>query len=463
MSLLNHKKREHGLLLAKRQLLQQREGERVEVYHPYSKQRDFHTAGKQARERLFLAGNRCGKTLAGAYEMACHLTGEYPNWWKGMRFEAPVQAWAASVTTEATRDILQKTYIGESRLLGGGTIAPHLLGRMTFKRGVADAIDTVQVRHASGGYSTLGFKSYDQGREKFQGTVRHIIHLDEEPDIDIYEECLLRTATVDGHILLTMTPLQGMTDLCERFLSAEAESGKAVIQAGWQDAPHLDESTKNRLRKSLRPHEVKAREEGIPSLGSGKVFPIEESEICVPRFELPKTYRHVFGVDFGWTNPTAAVWGGYDDVTDTLYIYRVYQRAELAPAEHAEAIRGLDGWIPGVCDPAGQSVSQADGRCLMDMYAQHGLVLTPAENSVESGLMHMLERLRDGRLKIFDDLAPWLEEFRLYRRDKKGKIVKRHDHLMDATRYLVMSGLPLAQCQPSKQKKYRPKADWRTV
>ena len=109
---------------------------------------------------------------------------------------------------------------------GHGVISPDLIIGRTMRRGVADAIDTLQVKHVNGGISTLGFKSYDQGREKFQGTSRHLIHLDEEPDVEIYEECLLRTLDVQGHMMLTMTPLKGMTELCERFLAAPEGAGK---------------------------------------------------------------------------------------------------------------------------------------------------------------------------------------------------------------------------------------------
>jgi phage terminase large subunit-like protein len=460
MSLAKLKERERQLLAAKRDLLRQA----LPVdYTPHEKQLAFHRAGEQARERLFLAGNRCGKTLCGAYETAMHLTGRYPSWWQGCRFKQPVHAWAASVTVEATRDILQRVYLGDMQTGGAGVIPPEAVGRITHRRGVSEAVDEVAVRHHSGGWSKLGFKSYDQGWEKFQGTARHIVHLDEEPGIEVYEECVLRTATVKGHILLTMTPLQGLTELCEQFLGDFAGSGKAVVRASWADAPHLAEEEKNRLQKTLRPHEVQARMEGTPSLGSGRIFPVEESQITVPRFEIPPHYRRAFGLDFGWTNPTAAIWGAYDNDTDTLFLTDVYQRSELAPAEHAAALQTRGRWIPGVCDPAGQAAGAADGRSLMEIYASHGVVLTRAENSVEAGLMQVLERLHDGRLKVFDDLLPWLEEYRLYRRDKKGRVVKKNDHLMDATRYLVMSGITLACTRPGKRSPLPRASDWRVL
>lgn len=437
----------YKLLAAKRQRLQLHQQLN---YQPHTQQLAFHKAGATARERLFLAGNRCGKTLAGAYEVVMHLTGIYPSWWRGACFAEPIAAWAASQTTEMTRDILQQTYMN--------ILPQSLLGAISHKRGIANAIDMISVRHITGGWSTLGFKSYDQGRAKFQGTARHLIHLDEEPEIDIYEECLLRTATLDGHILLTMTPLLGMTDLCHRFLSQHIHH-RQVIRAGWNDAPHLAEAEKQSLRLSLRPHEIEAREQGTPRLGAGKVFPIEEEDIQIKRFTVPPCFKRVFGIDFGWTNPTAIVWGAYDDEQDILYITDCHLGAEQTPAEHTQVIHQYGSWIPGVCDPAGQAVNAQDGTSVMDIYARHGVYLTRADNAVEAGLLHMLERMRTGRLKVFSDLEPWWREFRLYRRNTKGRVAKEHDHLMDATRYLVMTGLTLARPPPERGQPIRPSRD----
>ncbi len=460
MNQLTLKQRELALLKHKQQLLQ---AKIPPTYQPHERQLDFHSQGQQARERLFLAGNRVGKTYCGAMEMAYHLTGQYPSWWAGKRFDAPVQAWAASVTTEATRDILQLAYVGDAARGLLGTIPAGCLGKRTMRRGVSGAIDTLQVRHVSGGWSSLGFKSFDQGRPKFQGTARHVVHLDEEPDIGIYEECVLRTATVDGHIMLTMTPLMGLTPLVESFTEAKNASGKAVVRAGWDDAPHLAQAECNRLRVSLRPHEIAAREQGVPALGSGRVYPVVEAQVSCLRFEIPAEWPRVFGLDFGWTNPTAAVWLAWDKAQDVVYITDCYQASERTPAEHAALLQQRGSWIPGVCDPAGQSVGQTDGRSLLELYAQAGLVLTVAENAVEAGVMTVLERLQQGKLKVFAELDDWWREFRVYRRNGKGRIVKQHDHLMDATRYALVSGLPLATTQPATTRRPRPQTDGWTV
>ena len=163
---------------------------------------------------------------AGGYEMTCHVTGMYPEWWEGKRFDRPVRAWVAGKTNETTRDIVQTTLLGSPHTIGSrkrfdgtGVIPGHLIGAITWKQGVPDLADTVRILHVpTGGYSTLGIKSYQQGRGSFEGTTQHAIWFDEEPPEDVYGEALIRTATTDGIILLTFTPLEGLSKVVLSFL-----------------------------------------------------------------------------------------------------------------------------------------------------------------------------------------------------------------------------------------------------
>lgn len=431
-------------------------------YMPHAKQRAFHHAGAAARERIFLAGNRVGKTLAGAAEVAFHLTGLYPDWWDGVRFAEPIRAWAASVTREATRDILQATYLGGDGRVGVLAGAQVL----SLRHGTRGAVDRVRVRHVSGGTSELGFKSFDQGRARFQGTAREVIHLDEEPPLALYEECVLRTATVQGHVLLTMTPLLGLTPMVRHCLRDEErahDAGLAVIRAGWDDAPHIGTAEQRRLKATLRPHELRPRMLGEPVAGAGIVYPVDEGGVACARFDIPPTWARVVGVDFGWTNPTAAVWLAHDTVADIVYVTDVYMARERLPAEHVEAIGQRGANIPAVCDPAGQAASQRDGASLVELYERAGLRLSLADNTVEHGVMVVLERLRAGTLRVFEDLVPWWQEFRTYTRDEKGRIRKHDDHLMDATRYAVVSGLSLARPAQPTPRRPREHPRWTTV
>lgn len=202
----------------------------------YVKHMEFFRVGKDYRERCFMAGNRVGKTVAGSYEITCHLTGNYPDWWHGRVFKAPIRAWAAGKTNETTRDIIQLellgniTFAGQRKLVDGTGFIPRELlgtepGQMSWKAGVADLVDTIRVRHKTGGWSELGLKSYQQGRGSFEGTARHVVWFDEEPPMDVYGEALIRTATTNGLIMLTFTPLEGMSDVVQSFLPREMRPG----------------------------------------------------------------------------------------------------------------------------------------------------------------------------------------------------------------------------------------------
>jgi phage terminase large subunit-like protein len=209
------------------------DGSIIYARHKYAKHLVFFEAGARYRERCFMAANRVGKTFgAGGYETACHLTGQYPSWWRGRRFEKPVRWWAAGKTNETTRDIVQTTLVGEiaqrdgrKHFDGTGVIPGERLGQVTWKQGVTDFADTIKVRHLSGGWSTLGFKSYQQGRGAFEGTSQHGIWFDEEPPMDVYGEAVIRTMTTNGIIMLTFTPLEGMSEVVMSFLPKETQPG----------------------------------------------------------------------------------------------------------------------------------------------------------------------------------------------------------------------------------------------
>lgn len=189
----------------------------------YVKHAQFMAAGAIHRERLFMAANRIGKTETVSFEVAAHMTGLYPTWWRGREFDRPVRAWASGDTMLTTRDILQVALLGPVDCVDTrdwrGMLPVHLIVDTTRKSGgVSKCLDQVWVKHVSGGRSILEFKSHDQGRRAFQGTEQDVIVLDEEPPDDVYTECLLRTMTTDGLILCSMTPLQGLTPFVQQYL-----------------------------------------------------------------------------------------------------------------------------------------------------------------------------------------------------------------------------------------------------
>ena len=308
----------------------------------------------------------------------------------------------------------------------------------------------------------LAFRTYEAGRESFQAATVHCIWLDEEPPYPIYTEALMRTATVDGIVLATFTPLLGMSETALHFLpdtTRDATTAPYVEFVEWDDVPHLSAQAKAELLASIPPHLRDARSKGVPHLGAGAIYPVPEGDITVDPFEWPHYWKQVYGLDVGW-NRTAAVWAAIDTQNDVVYLVGEHYRGLAEPAVHAEAISARGKWIPGVIDPAARGRSQHDGEVLFDKYRELGLNLATADNAVEAGIFEVWSRLSTGRLKVFSTLQNWLSEYRLYRRDERGRIVKERDHLMDATRYLVMSGISRASFRPSEHRTTQWRSDY---
>lgn len=198
---------------------------RLYSYKPYPKQKEFHDAGVIHRERMLLAGNQLGKSWAGAMEWAMHLTGRYPDWWAGRRFLKPVKLWASGESAVFCRDNAQRLLVGppeREEEWGTGTIPGDLMvGNPQRARTVPNAIDSVVVRHITGKLSSLSFRTYDQGREKWAGETLNGVWFDEEPPYEIYIEGLTRTNATGGFVIITFTPLRGLSDVVRMFLNEE--------------------------------------------------------------------------------------------------------------------------------------------------------------------------------------------------------------------------------------------------
>lgn len=416
----------------------------------YPKHMECFEVGKDYLQRCFMGGNGTGKTFGlGAYEMALHLTGDYPFWWNGLRFDGPIEAWACGDTRETVRDTVQMYLLGKiatdgMEALGTGLIPRSKLGKPKIVTNTNGSCDFVPVKHASGGWSKLQFKSYDQGRKAFQGTNIHFIWLDEEPPHPIFLECLQRGRSINGRILLTFTPLSGHSEVVDTFLGwekANQEGGSIVtLHCAWDDVPHLDEKWKQATLRATPAYLRDARRRGIPSAGIGKVYPVEEAEFVINPIPIPDHWRRVFGFDHGYFN-TAAIWIAYDKDADIAYIYSDYKRGEVPLEMHAVAIKARGDWIPGKGD---SSARDSDGQQIINKYKALGVRMSLPNKAVDAGIQEVLSRLSTGKLKVFSTCQKWLDEYRRYRYDEKQQIVKNNDHLMDATRYAIYSGLAVA-------------------
>lgn len=413
----------------------------------YAKQLAFFKAGATHKQRLFMAANRVGKSFGMGCELVYHLTGRYPSWWVGYKFLGANEWWVCGVSSKDVKVVLQDLLIGRVGEFGEGLIPYACLDRDTMKEAqrMETPINSFRVKHVSGGWSTVEFKTYEQGRQSFQGTARSI-WLDEECPEDIYAECFTRTLT-DGNILvMTFTPLKGPTQLITKFLGdvsvADVQDGpidkhRHVTTCTWDDIPHMTQSDKEAAMASYSPHQRDARSKGIPALGSGVIYPVPLSEYVVTPREIPKHWKRNYGMDVG--NKTAAVWIAIDPDTKITYAYADYYKERAEPVIHAAGIKARGAWIPGAIDPASRGRSQIDGKDLMNMYKDNGLKLVPAINSVETGLYEVWEALSTGKLKVFNSCTELLREIQTYMRDEKGNVVKKNDHVMDAFRYAYMT------------------------
>ncbi|MGI9297832.1 MAG: terminase large subunit domain-containing protein [Gammaproteobacteria bacterium] len=451
-----------------------RSGRKIDQYFPdegslrrelYAKHMELFAAGRTHQMRLMLAANRIGKTEGFGCEFVYHLTGEYPGWWEGRRFDGPIVAWCAGDTNPKTQEILQAKLFGtddcrQTERMGTGLIPRDSIKGITVRPGVAGAVLSARVAHKMGGESTVTLKSFEQGVESFQGNEVHAVWADELMPAAVLSECVVRITPTPwfegGMIAWTVTPIEGLTDGIMEFLpdgqvpTEEQLPPKYVVNATWDDVPHLSEAAKATLSAGIPPYQLEARSRGIPMLGAGVIYPVPESDYLIDPFELPPHWRRAYALDVGW-NRTAAIWGAYDPETDTWYLYNEHYRGQAEPSIHASAIRGRGDWIRGVIDPAARGRSQRDGRRLFSDYCDLGLSLSLANNAVEAGIYQVWERLSTGRLKVFSTLQNWLKEVRLYRRDEKGRIIKVNDHLMDGTRYLILSGGEVAEPVPVKK------------
>jgi len=379
--------------------------------------------------------------------VAYTTTGRYPDWWEGRRFDSPTDWWVAGKTAEATRDVPQKILLGKDLedALGTGMIPKSCILKVSRKQ-LSEACDRVSIRHVSGGVSRVQFKAYEQDVTKFRGTTLHGIWWDEEPPEEIYSEGMARLTAHSGLAMLTLTPLEGMTRVVRYFYPEPNTAGRALIRAEIESCGLYTSKQIESQLATYAPHEREARARGIPLQGSGPVFPIEESAIVVPDFEIPRGWKQIIGMDFGLgDHPTGAcllaLQPGDAPGQERIYVTRDYKAKEPNPVLHAAALKPW-GKLPVSWPHDGNRLGDVQSmQPLSGIYRRHGLRMLPEHATfpeggfgVEAGLQQMLEYMTTGRWKVFSSCATWLEEFRHYHR-KKGAIVKEDDDCLSASRY----------------------------
>lgn len=422
---------------------------RFDFFEPYPKQREFFELGAHKRERLLTAGNQQGKTEAGGFEATCHMTGEYPAWWTGRRWDRPTRGWICGETSLAVRDTQQKKLCGEpgvESLFGTGLIPKEAFcDKPSLARGVTDAMDTIQVRHKSGGISVAKFKSYEQGRPKFQGETLDWIWNDEECPMEIYSEEMARITATQGMIFTTFTSMNGETELVLRFHSEESPD-RAVVRMGLIDAKHIPQSEHARIIAGYLPYEREARVYGGIMRGEGRVFTASEEAIAEPPVEyIPDHWVKLWGIDFGIGHPFAAVLILWDRDNDVIHVHHVLRIKDELPIMHAAAMKPIGAAIPVAWPRDGTNREKTSGDTLAAGYKKHGLVMLPEHAtwpdggvSTYAGIREMDERFKTGRLKVAKQLSLFFEEYRNYHY-KDNQVVKVRDDIMSATRIAIMA------------------------
>jgi phage terminase large subunit-like protein len=429
----------------------------------YGKQQSFFATGR-FRERGLFAGTQLGKTECAAYELACHLTGEYPPDWPGRKFDRPVKAWAVGENLKMVRDIQQKKLFGEPgnvEAFGSGMVPRDaIIGQPTLARGEGNAFDSVQIRHRSGGISTLGFRTYQAGEMALQGATLDIVWCDEEPERpEVYSELLARTTATGGFLMITFTPLKGMTGISTRYRE-EFSPGRTYVQFGIDDVPadgHIPPEQRAEIIASYPEHEREARSRGEPMLGSGKIYTTPESQIIedLDPLSFPGYWRWGYGIDLGVDHPWACALMCHDVDQDVLHLVAEARMQGATISAHVSAMRQIEQRIfgrqmdfvvayphdAGVRDRnSGEAISRMYknfGLRMMHEHATHANIKGVAATSLEAGLQEINARELHGKFKVSRSCVFYLEERRVYHR-KDGEPVKIKDDLLSAGRYGMM-------------------------
>ena len=458
---------------------------KLEFYDPYDFQVEFHN-DPDPRKALE-AGNQIGKTMGTCAEDAFDLTGLYPEWWEGLKYDRPIHLVCGGVNNDKTRDLLQKGLFGDpviwEEALGTGFVPKKCIGKISKKRGVSDAFLHVKVKHFTqgifDGWSTVSFQSYESGKAAWMGDTIDVFHLDEEPPMDILEQAGRGCIASGGRIRCSYTPENGQTEVV-RKIKAEW----SLHKAGWPDVAgedfefevegeiipfrtvytmngrkgHLTQQKVVDASKNFAPYQMKMRVKGIPVLGSGLVFEYAEETIKVAPLEggIPDNWPRIGAVDFGGiskkSHPSAVVYIAYDEDNDVAYIYDCIRLYSAEIADVAARMLARPDWIPVMWPhdgnkevPGGSTVALEYQKYGVNMFWTH-FTNPPDENQpegkggikIEPGIIAMSNRIKDRRLRVYNTLPEWFEEYRQYH-VLDGKIVDRDDDLMAATRIGIQS------------------------
>ena len=429
-----------------------------EFFDPYKKQVEFYNLAKTIPERCLSAGNQFGKSIAASYETALHATGLYPDYWSGAVFKGDTVGWVCGVSGSDIVKGPQKLLLGR-KLDGTGMIPKECIIDLVKSRGVPDLLDHVTVRNVDGGVSFIYFKSYEQGRDKFQAETIDWAWCDEEPPYDVYFEIKARTThgQLGYFVLMTYTPIKGFTQLTTDFRENPSKYQR-VVNIGLDDVPDrvLSPDQKDKMIDSYPEHERPARIQGIPMVGEGLIYQVPDELISIEPFDIPSHFAQINGMDFGLGKHGIFVNLAWDRDDDIIYLTKIFQGSEhMLPENEAVHIKKWGEDIPCAWPHDGHREEKGTGKNMMTYYADAGLNMLDSHATHEEGgfkveptLKEINDRMRKGGFKVFNHLTKFFDEKRQYHR-KNGKIVKANDHILDAVRIGIMV-IRYAEC-PNKK------------
>ncbi len=432
------------------ELQRRKKGDKLSTYNVgevvHEKQLLFHKCPK--RNRWVFGGNRSGKTECGAVETVYMARGIHPY----RKNKAAMQGWVVSLSQQVQRDVAQKKvlsylrreWIEEIVMLSGRKDAPE-----------SGVIDFIRVKNAMGGVSTIGFKSCDQGREKFQGTSLDFVWFDEEPPEDIYVECRMRVLDKKGDIFGTMTPLKGLTFLYnEIYLNAKKDPQVWYEFIDWNDNPYLDAEEVAALEGCMDERALQSRKYGRFGASEGLVYPeFDEGIHVVEPFPLPKEWQDNISIDPGLNNPLSAHWYAVD-FDDNVYVVYEHYEAGRDIDYHADAIKRICeklGWkrdgqgrVCALIDSAAQQRTLSGVRSVAELFYERGILVNPSvEKDLFSGIAQVKSYLnpKNGlpNIYIFNNCTHLISEIKGYRWGKGDAPRKVDDHSLDEMRYYLMS------------------------
>ena len=435
-----------------------------EQFIPMDWQREYVDMGEDLIQRAVIAANRTGKSYIVAFELSMHLTGLYPSWWTGKRYEKGINAWLVGESAEqmAAPEGIQEHVFGPFHDVGAGFIPKSNIQSWKPTSGVRNSVKTAVIEHVSGTQSRLDLKTYSQGSGALMGASLQAIVVDEEPtNPDIYGQLVTRIAAAceDGRLLLSFTPENGMTPLVNLFFDETAPQHPGLLRVTIEDA-HVDKGgyltdkdiTRMYDNTPVIEHDMRLR--GIPKMGGGAVYPVLPEDFTVDPFPIPEHWLRCSAIDFGWTHPTGMVWVALDSDTDCVYVYHVEKMAKTPVPVLASILRGKGSQIPVVWPHDGLNGTLAGGgSSLASQFTNEGVAMEidpfknpmdqagKQDNRVQPGLTEILTRLQTGRFKVFSTCTAFFNEYETYQYDpkKEGQVIKRNDDLMDATRYATLS------------------------